>query len=204
MTAKVNAAQSDLFGPARTRPCSICQRHFIGVEHNGMCPQCEKNTTFYRQTRQKGDPRNFLDYPELLAQWKNRRKECQEWRKTAEQAARDRQAREQAEREKGYLLVAMLALAGNPDLDALAEMGKALAEGEKLKTEIEGLKARLRANADELLNARLNSLRSWERTLSPAIPAEQWRRLVQLCHPDRHGGSPASNEAMQWLNEVRP
>jgi len=204
MTARASAAQTDLFGPPRTRPCSICQRHFIGVEHNGLCPQCEKNSTFYRQTRQRGDPRNFMDYPELLAQWKNRRKECQEWRKTAEQAARDRQAREQAEREKGYLLLALLALDGSPDLDMAAALGQAQAETETLKAETETLKARIRKDSDELLAARLASLRSWERTLSPAIPPEQWRRLAQLCHPDRHGGSTASNEAMQWLNEQRP
>lgn len=32
-------------------------------------------------------------------------------------------------------------------------------------------------------------------------------RLIQLCHPDRHGGSPASHRATQWLiqqREVRP
>lgn len=204
MTAKANGQQSDLFGPASTRPCSVCQRHFIGVVPNGLCPQCEKNTVFYRQTRQRGDPRNFLDYPELLAQWKNRRKECQEWRKTAEQAAHDRGAREQSERETRYLLLALLALDSQPDLDALAELGKAQAETEKLKATIEELKTRLKANSDELLNARLASLRGWEKNLSPAIPQEQWRRLVQLAHPDKHNGSAAATEAMKWLLEVRP
>lgn len=36
------------------------------------------------------------------------------------------------------------------------------------------------------------------------IPPEQWRRLVQLCHPDRHSGSPAAQAATRWLLEVRP
>lgn len=36
------------------------------------------------------------------------------------------------------------------------------------------------------------------------IPAEQWRRLVQLCHPDRHGASTAAHEATLWLMSVRP
>jgi len=36
------------------------------------------------------------------------------------------------------------------------------------------------------------------------IPADQWRRLVQLCHPDRHGNSQAANEATRWLMENRP
>jgi hypothetical protein len=29
------------------------------------------------------------------------------------------------------------------------------------------------------------------------------RRLVQLCHPDRHGGSEASHVATQWLLGMR-
>ncbi len=36
------------------------------------------------------------------------------------------------------------------------------------------------------------------------IPPDQWRRLVQLCHPDRHGGSPAAHTATLWLMAVRP
>jgi len=47
----------------------------------------------------------------------------------------------------------------------------------------------------------------WQNTrysTTPSIPAEMWRRLVQLCHPDRHGGSPASTRATQWLNSIRP
>jgi hypothetical protein len=31
-----------------------------------------------------------------------------------------------------------------------------------------------------------------------------WRRLVQLCHPDKHNGSKASTEATRWLMENRP
>ena len=37
-----------------------------------------------------------------------------------------------------------------------------------------------------------------------SIPAEMWRRLVQLCHPDRHSNSDAATLATQWLNKVRP
>jgi hypothetical protein len=29
------------------------------------------------------------------------------------------------------------------------------------------------------------------------------RRLLQLCHPDRHGGSEASHTATQWLLTLR-
>lgn len=31
------------------------------------------------------------------------------------------------------------------------------------------------------------------------IPAEILRLLILLCHPDRHGGSDASNRATAWL-----
>ena len=37
-----------------------------------------------------------------------------------------------------------------------------------------------------------------------SIPPEQWRRLVQLAHPDKHGGSVAAAEATRWLLENRP
>ena len=42
------------------------------------------------------------------------------------------------------------------------------------------------------------------RPIERAVPLEQWRRLVQLCHPDRHGNSEAANQATRWLMEVRP
>ena len=41
----------------------------------------------------------------------------------------------------------------------------------------------------------------------PPLPTphkEMWRRLVQLCHPDRHGNSEAANVATRWLMEARP
>ena len=36
-----------------------------------------------------------------------------------------------------------------------------------------------------------------------SIPTEMWRRLVQLCHPDRHNNSDAATLATQWLNKIR-
>jgi hypothetical protein len=32
---------------------------------------------------------------------------------------------------------------------------------------------------------------------------EQLPRLIQLCHPDRHGGSSAATTVTQWLLELR-
>lgn len=37
-----------------------------------------------------------------------------------------------------------------------------------------------------------------------AIPPDMHRRLIQLCHPDKHGGSTAATEVTRWLLEVRP
>lgn len=37
----------------------------------------------------------------------------------------------------------------------------------------------------------------------PPIPADVLRRLLLLCHPDRHGGSAAATEATRWLLEQR-
>lgn len=38
---------------------------------------------------------------------------------------------------------------------------------------------------------------------APSIPADMLRRLIQLCHPDRHGGSEAATLATRWLLEQR-
>lgn len=36
-----------------------------------------------------------------------------------------------------------------------------------------------------------------------ALPLSRVRQLIQLCHPDRHGGSPTSVEVTQWLLGLR-
>ncbi len=56
-------------GAAITRPCTGCKKHFIGVAP-GLCPACEKDSAIYKASRKKGDPREFLPYPELLDQWR--------------------------------------------------------------------------------------------------------------------------------------
>ncbi len=33
--------------------------------------------------------------------------------------------------------------------------------------------------------------------------ADNWRALVQLDHPDKHGGSVAANRITQWLNGIK-
>ena len=54
-----------------------------------------------------------------------------------------------------------------------------------------------------ILNGVLN-MRIAPQPTKPVLDSEQWRRLVQLCHPDKHGGSEAAVKATQWLQEVRP
>ena len=36
----------------------------------------------------------------------------------------------------------------------------------------------------------------------PMFGARRARQLLQLCHPDKHGGSRAATEVSQWLNAV--
>jgi len=37
----------------------------------------------------------------------------------------------------------------------------------------------------------------------PLIPPDMLRRLIQLCHPDRHGGSECAHKTTQWLLSIR-
>lgn len=58
----------------------------------------------------------------------------------------------------------------------------------------------------ELAEARAEADRLRCRVLSleqSAIPPDMLRRLVSLCHPDRHGGSVAATEATGWLLKQR-
>lgn len=66
-----------------------------------------------------------------------------------------------------------------------AELAEARAERDRL---------RLRVLALEL---------DAQRAKPEGIPPDMLRRLVRLCHPDRHGSSKAANEATAWLLEQR-
>ena len=35
------------------------------------------------------------------------------------------------------------------------------------------------------------------------IPSDRLRALIQHCHPDKHGGSPAAGEITGWLLKMR-
>jgi hypothetical protein len=60
-----------------------------------------------------------------------------------------------------------------------------------------------RANEEiAALNAAVRQLLR-ERTAPGKIPPARLRQLIQLCHPDRHGGSKVSTEVTQWLLSMK-
>ena len=73
--------------------------------------------------------------------------------------------------------------------DTLAQLTAELAEARAERDRL-----RLRVLALEL---------DAQRAKPEGIPPEMLRRLVRLCHPDRHGSSKAANEATAWLLEQR-
>ncbi len=191
---------------AITRPCTGCKKHFIGVAP-GLCPACEKDSAFYKATRKKGDPREFLPYPELLDQWRRRRAECRDWKKAAGFSATDRAAWAQAEREKSYLLAVLDALNADldPALELAAELDKARAELGRATAQVEYLRERV-AELQGGKPDRLEDLLTRFTQLSGGslVPTDQWRRRVQLAHPDKHDDSAVAVEATRWLLENRP
>lgn len=46
-------------------------------------------------------------------------------------------------------------------------------------------------------------LAGWSRQGRAALSQDRIRDLIQLCHPDRHGGSEKANETTKWLLEIR-
>lgn len=54
-----------------------------------------------------------------------------------------------------------------------------------------------------LTNA-LKELHASKSTGSSNMTKETWRRLLQLCHPDKHSNSEAATLATQWLNKNKP
>lgn len=71
--------------------------------------------------------------------------------------------------------------------------------GKSKRAERDALLAELDALEDE--NASLRAELAQVRALAvrPAIPPDMLGRLIRLCHPDKHGGSQAANDATQWL-----
>lgn len=59
--------------------------------------------------------------------------------------------------------------------------------------------AEVRAERDRLRLRVLALELDGQRAKPEGIPPEMLRRLVRLCHPDRHGQSKAANQATAWL-----
>ena len=71
-----------------------------------------------------------------------------------------------------------------------------VAELEDLRRQIDSLRAQNRRLQADLTQAQKNTA-PWNR--GSGIPPEMLPRLIQLCHPDRHGNSEAANTATVWL-----
>jgi len=70
---------------------------------------------------------------------------------------------------------------------------RAFAEYDDLCNEVDrliGMVGRLRAELEA-------------RQPAGAIPPAMLKRLIRLCHPDKHGNSETANEATRWLLEQR-
>lgn len=193
---------------AKTKPCAACARHFIGLPAVSICPACEKDSEFYKLARKKGDRREFLPYPVLFQQWKARRDECRDWRKEAFYQAERWAGWQQAERERSYLLaiLGLLEAGLDPALTLAAELEKtkdelkrALASSDFWQQRHDAIKAG--TDPESRMCALLQNLREHE--ASAGIPPDMRRRLIQLCHPDKHGSSEASQAVTRWLLEGR-
>lgn len=193
---------------AITKPCTACKSHFIGLASHTLCPNCEKDQDFYKRTRKRGDKRAFIPYPELLQQWKARRAECKSWRTAVSQMANDWMARKRLEREKSLMLEVIDRLAADSEpllamADELAtireELARSKASAELWQSQYEGL--RETSPPDFRFYELIRDIQASK--AHSAIPPDMRRRLIQLCHPDRHQGSEASQIATRWLLEGR-
>lgn len=72
--------------------------------------------------------------------------------------------------------------------DRLAERAATIAKLEAANSRLETMNRRLRASQGG----------------PTGIPKATWRLLMQLVHPDKHGGSEAALTATKWLNANRP
>lgn len=92
----------------------------------------------------------------------------------------------------------------------LIKTQKELAEVKAARNELKNLNKKCLAKIEDQ-SRRIDDLiylvKQLEKPSAPAwgkMPLEVWRRLVQLCHPDKHDGSAAANSATQWLNQNKP
>jgi hypothetical protein len=209
-------AMDDIFGEIPiTKPCEGCGKHFHGVI--SLCQQCEEDRAFYASARKRGDKRRFIPYQQLFKEWQERRKECRSLRTAAHQAAIEKSRINQLEQEKRYLLLALNNTLYDKNLLHAVVLAQRDAEDfakerDRLKGAYEKLLADMVRLNNEYQTLLLKSIRDqWNRPASftdshpkGSIPQEMWRRLMQLVHPDKHGGSETAKKVAQWLLEQRP
>ena len=173
---------------APSKTCVGYGNHFIELESEAVCPQCHPDNEIYQKKRRKREPKQFLSYAELLAAWRNRRRECSGWRKLHEEVHAVIQKARQLEQEN-----AALRLAVDTSAESLA------AEVLKLRKDLEFERSFRQPTMD------------WDNTWSrlaavisgKAITPDRLKRLKALCHPDRWHGMPqeqTATELSQWLN----
>lgn len=71
----------------------------------------------------------------------------------------------------------------------------------ELTNDVETLQRKLTAAEQENLRLRLDKTKS--RPSNGAIPEDLLKRMIRLCHPDRHDNSPSANTVTQWLLKQR-
>lgn len=66
------------------------------------------------------------------------------------------------------------------------------------RAELEELQGELAA-----AQRRIYELERRPRADAPTLKPDQIKRLIMLCHPDKHGNSKVSNEITQWMLGLR-
>ena len=181
---------------AQTRQCSACKVSFVGLESEQLCPHCENDRDIYHASRRKGEPRDFLPYPRLLDEWRKRRAECKEWRKTNTAATAAIAAAQRLEKDNAALRLAVEQSA----VDLAAEVVKLRAELEAERRMFTYWQRR--AQTEQRTPAFSQIL---DGATFATIPPDILKRLNSLCHPDRWQDQPqerSATEVMQWLKIV--
>jgi len=200
-----------------TKSCSQCGTYFIGLESELICPKCENQTELPKASRKRGDKEKFMSFDKLFDAWKKLRKEREQWRKCEGELAQAMMDRERLEMNKRMLLIALEVVgAFDADQDLLRQFVNTKNQLNVMTAERDRIRehhnytvkrmAELQSENSDLAieNLRLRYTRFDTPKKSTSFTKEMWRRFTQLCHPDKHDGSVAANEATRWLLENRP
>ncbi len=127
--------------------------------------------------------------------------------------------RERLECDKRYLMIGLDIVRYDPKMeDLIRELSIAHYDHQHTKEDLKRANEGMNFFAKEMGDLRrinleltidLMKLRQERRSVPtlhssmPAIDQTMWRRMMQLCHPDKHGNNEASNIATKWLLENR-